>query len=59
MAKAESERIITINSWNEWGEGSFWSQTQTVVRLIWKLLKQSSEQINSNSMGLNENQKLS
>jgi hypothetical protein len=23
MAKPENERIITINSWNEWGEGSY------------------------------------
>ena len=23
MVKPENERIITINSWNEWGEGSY------------------------------------
>jgi hypothetical protein len=23
VAKPEKERIITINSWNEWGEGSY------------------------------------
>ena len=23
LAKPESERIVVINSWNEWGEGSY------------------------------------